>query len=1020
MNITKQTNNRKGRTLLLFLTALCCNVQGWAQYLPTGTPAYSGGSRSYIRTRQMTTTNEGGYHETVEYLDGLGRPLQTVRRRVTPSGHDLADFTDYDSRGNVWRTWKATPTGLSDGAFVPDLPRRAPAIHGDARPYVERLYTARHPGEAASITGMGEAFKEHPDLSFRKTNSQVFPYACPRFGVDDRGLPVHRGNWPDGELALTSHTDGDGRRRLTFTDKLGRVLLERAMSGGVAHDTRYVYDARGDLRCVLPPSLGTDSIPETDFREHGYAYTYDALHRLTGKRLPGCGWTEYAYDTADRPAFTRDAEGRCTFAVLDPFGREALRGTCAAVPQSLDGVVKARFDREATGVAGTGYTVTGTELESPALLQANYYDTYDFLSLPAVQPHADSLAYRKEAGHDERHIFFGVEAYGRLTGTVTRVPGTDKSTITAYYYDDKGNVVQARSTNHLGGYDAHCYSLTFTGKPARHLHTHSDAWGRGITELYTYVRDAGERVRYAIHQTTDGAVSLLEYGYDEECRLKSALFYNTGTRQEYAYNVRDWTTAIGGTHFTQTLHYADGAGTPQYGGNISGMAWMAGDSVRHAYTYRYDALNRLTQAVHNEGKYSTSYTYDRIGNIKSVKRVGQTGADAFGRIDDLTMDYEGHRLRAVTDAAAATAYGGGFEFKDGANAPVEYFYDSNGNLVKDLNRNIRQIEYNSLNLSSSIRLENGDRIDHLYAGDGTKLRTTRIVAGDTAVTDYCGNVVYENGVAVRLMTGNGYLNLADTTYHCYVRDHQGNVRVVAGKGGTVEEVNHYYPYGGTFASPSASVQPYKYNGKELDSALQWYDYGARMYDPAIGRWHAVDPLAEKYTGMTAYGYCAGNPVRYIDPDGKGWNEAWPFLKNSFSGSFSMGLRFGVQADLARKKVGADFDMGSVKMSDKGMSVTNGFSINVGIVGIDIHNEAYQLDKRLAIEELGASANILGFSLGHDEIITYNSTGKYYEEISKESKVNSDYTIGASIAVGVGGELKIDLKNVYNFIVELFK
>ena len=188
--------------------------------------------------------------------------------------------------------------------------------------------------------------------------------------------------------------------------------------------------------------------------------------------------------------------------------------------------------------------------------------------------------------------------------------------------------------------------------------------------------------------------------------------------------------------------------------------------------------------------------------------------------------------------------------------------------MKDLNRGIRQIEYNSLNLPSSIRFENSDRIDHFYAAGGTKLRTTRIVAGDTAVTDYCGNVVYENGKATRLLTETGYVTLADHKYHYYVHDHQGNVRVVMREDGTVEEVNYYYPYGGTFASPTASVQPYKYNGKELDTRLQWYDYGARMYDPAIGRWHAVDPLAEKYPGMTAYGYCAGNPVKYVDVDGK--------------------------------------------------------------------------------------------------------------------------------------------------------
>ena len=80
--------------------------------------------------------------------------------------------------------------------------------------------------------------------------------------------------------------------------------------------------------------------------------------------------------------------------------------------------------------------------------------------------------------------------------------------------------------------------------------------------------------------------------------------------------------------------------------------------------------------------------------------------------------------------------------------------------------------------------------------------------------------------------------------------------------GTVEEVNHYYPFGGTFAS-TASVQDYKYNGKELDrkGGLDWYDYGARRYDAALGRWNAVDPMAEKYYGWSPYNYCLNNPFK---------------------------------------------------------------------------------------------------------------------------------------------------------------
>ena len=104
----------------------------------------------------------------------------------------------------------------------------------------------------------------------------------------------------------------------------------------------------------------------------------------------------------------------------------------------------------------------------------------------------------------------------------------------------------------------------------------------------------------------------------------------------------------------------------------------------------------------------------------------------------------------------------------------------------------------------------------------------------------------------------------------YIRDCQGNVRAVVDQNGTLEEINNYYPYGGLMAANSHDdVQPCKYSGKELDreNGLDLYDFSARLMDPMLSLFTSVDPMAEKYYGISPYAYCASNPIRYTDPMG---------------------------------------------------------------------------------------------------------------------------------------------------------
>ena len=111
-----------------------------------------------------------------------------------------------------------------------------------------------------------------------------------------------------------------------------------------------------------------------------------------------------------------------------------------------------------------------------------------------------------------------------------------------------------------------------------------------------------------------------------------------------------------------------------------------------------------------------------------------------------------------------------------------------------------------------------------------------------------------------------------------LRDHLGNTRVTfnANSTGTlaatdIKQINHYYPFGLNIDGPGFGAQGanhYQYNEKELntDFGLNWNDYGARWYDASMGRWLAVDPLAEKFSRWSPYNGL-NNPIMNIDPNG---------------------------------------------------------------------------------------------------------------------------------------------------------
>ena len=325
------------------------------------------------------------------------------------------------------------------------------------------------------------------------------------------------------------------------------------------------------------------------------------------------------------------------------------------------------------------------------------------------------------------------------------------------------------------------------------------------------------------------------------------------------------------------------------------MSWKQLTEPLRYYAYSYDNLSRLTNANYGEdnnatNRFTTSYSYDKHGNMKTLTRRGNTdGSATNGMVDNLTMTYTGNQLAKASDTGVSVPMSSSMDFKDYSNVATEYTYNANGAMNKDLNKGISDIQYNSLNLPRMMDIKSPvaeARNEYTYSASGQKLKvvqkwnpnfSTAPVIGsgiNTAsltqarTTDYTGNIIYENNALKRILVDGGYYE--GGVYYYYLADHLGNNHVVVKSDGTSIQSNSYYPFGMHYAPGIGyEKQPYKYNNKELDQmhGLNIYDNLARLYDPVVPHTPTPDPHAENYYSWSPYAWVGNNPMRNIDPFG---------------------------------------------------------------------------------------------------------------------------------------------------------
>ncbi|HJZ41739.1 MAG TPA: DUF6443 domain-containing protein, partial [Bacteroidales bacterium] len=672
---------------------------------------------------------------------------------------------------------------------------------------------------------------------------------------------------PNTNTALCYYYNYDHRKR----------MVEKRIPGGGT--VKMVYDKRDRLRCTQNSNQAATALKE---------------------------WSFIKYDELNRPVIS---------GVIKNYTIDA-----STVQSAIDAATELNETRINTV---TYYAYNKASFPKDPLTvdiqSVTWYDDYEFMtglndSLKSTMNYPDTYGFATKADLTPK---------GQVTGTLTFVlsPTADVTAAavtrlySASYYDKYGHPLRTISDNVLKGKDvvSTLYEdITYLVQKTKQLHYKE---GRLTTIEKSFEYDHAGRLMAtrekinAMPEITMNAMKCNELGQLTTKYLHSD--QTSGSRNfiqkvDFNYNIRGWLNkindpALGDNDlFGMQLCYNDVSamgslgGTGSFSGNISGLKWQIKNDTKgiRGYSFAYDDLNRLKTTGYAEGASLNTNTghftesvslYDKNGNIKSLQRKYSNVL-----VDNLTYYYtpNSNQILQISDAGLNNDPKS-LEVEDFPENSSNYIYDANGNMTTDGSRNTTLAYHNTLNIPSSVDFGNNNRIFYHYSAGGAKLlkHVDEAAPGTDSYTHYIGNIIYENGRLSYIITEEGRMvntgtNAAPVFVHEYnLKDHLGNNRVTfLGKnigGGAIEvmQTMDYYPFGLSMTPPNAnpssdySENKYLYNGKEIqDDKLNgtffgMLDYGARFYDPQIGRWHSVDPLAEKYRRWSPYNYCMDNPIR---------------------------------------------------------------------------------------------------------------------------------------------------------------
>lgn len=516
-------------------------IVGFAQITPSGEKPYIRVSTPRVPIAVETDLDD--YTKainTIQYLDGLGRPMQSVGYRTSPNAQDLLMGTNtLDQVGRVKRSYLPVQGNLSNGSYQTNATTLAETFYVDTAPYNEvETYEASPFSRPLKTVGAGQAFRT--GISKGSTEHIYTAGAGIRKYIvnEDVNGNVTSVNgslsFSDGDLLMRVQADEANNSTKEFIDKEGRTIETWQISTtGSILKTAYIYDDVSRLRYIIPPkaydlanTFDETTLPNTNYFNEGvYAFRYDERGRVVEKHTPSGGWHYTVYNELDQALLSQNPRQRETnlweWVRYDGHGRLVMGGTWTNGGNSisranlqtafLNFLADTQFEERSTA-SGNLYGYTSRSFPSSITIVASdvkrvyYFDDYTWVNTVGVPNTALGFSqYKTQQWGNPK---------GLATGSLVRKLDSGVMLKSVMYYDDKNRLIQSQTENRFGGVNQSDLVLNFAGDLLEERTIYRKPSKADIITSTKYTYDHVGRKTGAIHFLNGKPTPLAQYKHD--------------------------------------------------------------------------------------------------------------------------------------------------------------------------------------------------------------------------------------------------------------------------------------------------------------------------------------------------------------------------------------------------------------------------------------------------------------------------------------------------------------------------